>query len=96
MMGNLAKIMYATVTEGRIPAELLQSFLGKYRTIPTMSTGIAPSVLLFGRSLKTRLLTPSNPPQKDKVNSEVRKKDKEKKLSTKKIQIKDAGLELWK
>ena len=31
MMGNLVRIMHAAVTEGKDPAELLQSFLREYR-----------------------------------------------------------------
>ena len=55
MMGNLVQITKAVAMEGKDPAVLLQSFLREYRATPNISTGIAPSVLLFGHPLKTRL-----------------------------------------
>ena len=60
MMGNLVKIMHAAVTEGKDPSELLKSFLREYRASPNISTRVAPSVLLFGGPLKTRLSSPPN------------------------------------
>ena len=51
--------------------------------MPNISIGIAPSILLFGRPLKTRLPAPPNLLQKDDADFEVRERDKEQKLKYK-------------
>ena len=66
--------------------KILESYyreLREYRATPNISTGIAPTFLLFGRPLKTRLPAPCNLLQKEYVDYEVRKKNKEQKLKYK-------------
>ena len=90
MMGNSVKVTHAVVTEVKNPAELLQSFLREYRATPDISTGIVPSVLIFGRPLKIRLPAPPNLLQKGLQTLRLERETRSKSLNTSSIQIRDA------
>ena len=85
-MKTLKKALRCAVAEKRNWKEEMPRFLLNYRTSPHSSTGKAPTTLLFGRSLRTRL--PQLP--KGKKEEEVRNKDLKSKSRMKKFADKKA------
>ena len=83
MMASIAKLVHASLAEGKDPKVEIQRFLMNYRNTPHPSTGYTPSRLLMGRIIKTKILaliqkvTGSAHVMARKKNKEAKQKAKE-------------------
>lgn len=77
---SLLKRMQIAQVEGKDWKEAVQTYLVAYRNTPHPSTGVCPSELLFGRTLRTKL---PGLRQAAKLDEEVRDRDQEKKIKMK-------------
>jgi len=82
MMASIAKLVHASLAEGKDPKIEIQRFLMNYRNTPHSSTGYTPSRLLMGRVIKTKLPT-LIPKATGKAHAMARKKNKEAKQKAK-------------
>lgn len=77
---SLLKRMQIAQVEGKDWKEAVQTYLVAYRNTPHPSTGVCPSELLFGRTLRTKL---PGLRQAAKLDEEVRDRDQERKIKMK-------------
>ena len=77
---SLLKRMQIAQVEGKDWKEAVQTYLVAYRNTPHPSTGVCPSELLFGRTLRTKL---PGLREAARLDEEVRDRDQEKKIKMK-------------